>query len=65
MAAPQPNFIALSQHLLGASQELALIPNVPILNVQQLLLQLIAQVGQFQNQMGQWQNEIQVQLGHL
>jgi len=51
MAAQQPNFIVLSQHLVGASAELALIPNAPFIAIQPQLNQILNQLGGIQQQL--------------
>ncbi|KIM82071.1 hypothetical protein PILCRDRAFT_8309 [Piloderma croceum F 1598] len=51
MAAQQPNFIVLSQHLIGASAKLALIPNVPFIAIQPQLNQILNQLGSIQQQL--------------
>jgi hypothetical protein len=51
MATQQPNFVALSQHLVGASAKLALVPNLPPIAVQVQLNQILQQLGGIQLQL--------------
>jgi len=51
MATQQSNFVALSQHLVGASAKLALVPNLPPIAVQVQLNQILQQLGGIQLQL--------------
>lgn len=59
MAAQQPNFVALSQHLVNASGEIALIPNVPPMAVQNQLNQVVQQLEQLGIQIAGMQQQFQ------
>jgi hypothetical protein len=68
MAAQQPNFVTLSQHLIGASTEIALVPNVPPIAVQVQLQQVLQQLGQMGAQVGQMGvqvGQVVAQLGQM
>lgn len=58
MAAQQPNFVALSQNLAGAAAEIALVPNMPPLAVQNQLNLIVQQLGQLGLQVGAMQGQI-------
>jgi len=48
----QPDFAALSQHLLGAAAEIALVPNLPVFDINQQLDQINQQLQLLTGQVG-------------
>jgi hypothetical protein len=59
MAAQQPNFNAISQHLVVLAGEVALIPNIPAMDIQDQLHQIIAAIQVMQQQIGNMQQQIE------